>query len=1334
MRIGAIFARGSCRALKWTALAGVVFALGVGSAAAQVTDIDLTSISVDAPSNTVQEGGSATVTVVLNKVLPSSAGATIPLVIGYPNTGGQGAKGNAESGETTGDVVDVVVAANVLIAGGSDRGSVTATFGVDLDAVDEEFSFDATDITITGDTTAARAIANPADVSTGKITIVDRQEQNYRMVLTATASTVKEGGTTDSRLAYSMSLTAQPKRPTNEQQEVFLSVPSKYNTVSSGGGDLASVTLDNNDPATGEAFSVRVPINDENRTDDVVTVKGYTRDTVRNVITSTEIVSAEFTVLDIHQLPMPTAIAGEARSLERRDLGSTVTAVKEGDDFYLWVTVANRTVGDRVSEQDDFRVAVTAANPAQMLDYRMTPPAENKLGAGGGTTPKRVGPWKFEILTDEDVGTEELKLNLNVSGNTKSDTVYYGPGTSTGTFSIDLEDTTKKQVTPVSEEAAQAAVDAAVATGGGDEGLNPGESFTVMAGDLFNVSEGYSATYAASASGDHVVGVSSSGDSIMITANKAGMSTVTVVANARMAVSSATTSQTVADRAEVSFDVEVKDKKLVVTVAADPTAVDEGGTSRITATANRMVVADDGEVTVNLQVVGPATLDEESITIGTDADSGYVTLTAAKDDDYDNETVTVIASGAASATIEITVNDNDTAPPETTYTLEASADMVAEGGDAVTITATASAAVEVNTEIRLVHGAGSSSADDYRLDPMVITIAAEGTMGTAMLTATDDTMVEGDETLTLNGMMGNVVVDSVMLTITDNDEEEPPAPPTVTAKDQSVVDAVFVAATGDNWMVGGSASVDMSALFESESTTLTYAGMSSDTGVVMATASGAMLSLSAETVGMATISVTATDTASGDSATASSDLTVNLVTLEVSVTADAMAIDEGGMATITAMANRELAAGEDVTLTLTVAGDAAAVTVEPDTLTIETGMMTGTATVTAVQDDDTANANVTVVVSGAALGGDTVSLSFAITDDDRTVVAKSQAEVDATFALAIGGDFLPGGDAATVDMSALFTMAAGASAAYEAMSSNEDSVMASASGSMLTLTPGETGSAVISVTATDSNGDADDTASVSSTVTVGVLPLAITSVTASASDVAEGGTVEITATANKAVDALVEVMLIRDAASSAGDDDYSLAPHAMISIMAGEAMGKVTLTATDDIETEPAESLTLIARVKDLGDVGTVMVTIAASDPMSMFTLSGGPADMQLMEGESYELTVTAAPAVQEDTEVPIMRDRAASDADEADYTVASVMLKAGDASGTTTLMVTDDGMDDSGHGMPEALVLYIADGGDNQRLSFNIWDAAVPALPVIAQLLLAAFLAIGGYRRYLRR
>ena len=60
--------------------------------------------------------------------------------------------------------------------------------------------------------------------------------------------------------------------------------------------------------------------------------------------------------------------------------------------------------------------------------------------------------------------------------------------------------------------------------------------------------------------------------------------------------------------------------------------------------------------------------------------------------------------------------------------------------------------------------------------------------------------------------------------------------------------------------------------------------------------------------------------------------------------------------------------------------------------------------------------------------------------------------------------------------------------------------------------------------------------------------------------------------------------------------------------------------------------------------------------------------------------------------------------------------------------------MDDSGHGMSEVLVLYGVVGNmQTNSLTVNRWDEAVLALPVIAQLLLAAVLAVDGYRRYLR-
>ena len=73
----------------------------------------------------------------------------------------------------------------------------------------------------------------------------------------------------------------------------------------------------------------------------------------------------------------------------------------------------------------------------------------------------------------------------------------------------------------------------------------------------------------------------------------------------------------------------------------------------------------------------------------------------------------------------------------------------------------------------------------------------------------------------------------------------------------------------------------------------------------------------------------------------------------------------------------------------------------------------------------------------------------------------------------------------------------------------------------------------------------------------------------------------------------------------------------------------------------------------------------------------------------------------------------------------------AGETMGTTEVMAVEDGMAED----MEMLTLYgMVDGLQTNSVSFNLWDAAVPALPVIAQLLLAAFLALGGYRRYLRR
>ena len=106
--------------------------------------------------------------------------------------------------------------------------------------------------------------------------------------------------------------------------------------------------------------------------------------------------------------------------------------------------------------------------------------------------------------------------------------------------------------------------------------------------------------------------------------------------------------------------------------------------------------------------------------------------------------------------------------------------------------------------------------------------------------------------------------------------------------------------------------------------------------------------------------------------------------------------------------------------------------------------------------------------------------------------------------------------------------------------------------------------------------------------------------------------------------------------------------------------------------------------------------------------------------------------AVTEDMEIMLMRDRAMSSATDEDFTAGSIMLKADTDKATGMVMAVEDEMAED----MEELVLY-AMAGDMEVMGtakLYIWDAAVPALPIIAQLLLAAFLAAGGYRRYRRR
>ena len=133
--------------------------------------------------------------------------------------------------------------------------------------------------------------------------------------------------------------------------------------------------------------------------------------------------------------------------------------------------------------------------------------------------------------------------------------------------------------------------------------------------------------------------------------------------------------------------------------------------------------------------------------------------------------------------------------------------------------------------------------------------------------------------------------------------------------------------------------------------------------------------------------------------------------------------------------------------------------------------------------------------------------------------------------------------------------------------------------------------------------------------------------------------------------------------------------------------------------------------------------------------VEGGMAHANGTPGSAM-ITVKANRAVTEAVTVNLMIDRTMSGpgltAD--DFELEAITIAAGMDTGSTTLTAVSDDMDER----MEELVLF-GQAEDNAgmvsgEVKLYIWDAAVPALPIIAQLLLGGLLVVGGYRRYRRR
>ena len=1289
MRIGAIFARGSCRALKWTALLGVLFALGAVEAAAQIR----------VNNAEVQERGVIMIPVTVTGEIAAATTGTTAITV----TATQQADGaQAQLGDPAVTVTASAEPADINLQNneaGSDinTGVVTSTLGANTHATDAanrtttvnirvetDRDTDAEDeialvqIALAGVTTyldgdgAQQTITTPVTI---RIDIDDFETQTYEVALDpANDPADPEEGT-----PFNVEVSANPPHEDDSAElQVFLQQDSPRYTVGGGegaGANRRTIGLSGGTLTNSNTLTITGPANDGDRVADDLTVRLF-RDPEGGA-PLVHVMDFDVSVADGNVLPN---VKGTVVLLD--DEGEAVDpqpdpfdSIDEGGMVELTVTVIDDD-GDDLAAVENLTIELEPTGNADATDYQLS---KQELAIATGAMSDKV---TVTITEDVDVNPEMLMLSAVVSGVAANGDE---PADPVEVLSLDIVDQTPLNVQPMDQTAVDAAYMAArtaaamsqapanLWTAAGD---NPDDAATIMLSDLFTLPDamsGLSLSVTASSDNEDVVTVDADASMVTLTPMSDGMANIEVV------VTTFSTAQVSQNTATVDIAAMVDKLPPVVTVTTDPAgSVDEGGSFDVTATLNQDAPYNK-EITLDVRgpVVGGA---DHMVTILEGMRSGTTTLTVMDDNVVEAMTdIVIVPSFPADPNVEVgptsialSVVENDM---PTEFELSFSMDSVMEGGD-VTITATASPAVVAETTINLVRTAASTADEgDYSLSAMSISIAAGGTSGEATLTATDDDLVEDDEMLTLDGMVGDTRVASASVTIESDDVE-------VVHEYGLTISAATVMEGGD---VTITATVDPAVEDGAEISLMRDGASSAGTGDYSLSAD--MISIAAGgTSGDVTLTATDDDLVEDDEmltlhgmmggtrigsveVTIESDDVEVVHTYELSAPETAM---EGDEVVITATADP--AVEEAMTVDLVYAASS---TLGLDqftgemSITIDAGMTTGTTTLTITQDYDV-EADATLVLVGS-VGG---TVSIAVSDDDEAT----------TYSLAVTDNTVPvtslteGDDPVTVTVTAS-QMVREATTVMVVAGTGSEADASDFSVTEITIPANDTeGVGVLTIT---DDLDVEGTETLALVAMVGdasSAPVMITvmdndeettfELSASGSSVMEGSTegLTITATASQPVRGNIEIVLMRDGSSSAtADDDYTLTPS-LITIMDGDEEGSVMLMAVDDDEVEGAESVTLNGGM----DSGSVTIEIMDNDEPTVYTYSlSAPATAT--EGDEVTITAMASSAVEADTMVTLARDATSTLATDQYTGGMSITIEAGMSEGTTTLTITED-------------------------------------------------------------
>ena len=1331
----------------------------VGSKYIYLTDDDGTTIALSGSSTSVSEGASATsVTVTATATTAQSAATTVSVEIGATGTATYGqdysaAKSNFDisipANSTTGtksftltptDDKQVEGNETIGITGRSTGHSVTAgsitltdndsapSVNLSLDrsslsegasgtvvTVDAAFSgttLYSSDKTVTvsvGGSGTATSGTDYTAVSNFDITIVGGSSSAAgTFTLTPTNDTAVEGDETIGVSGTSTGLTVNGATLTmtdNDSDTVTLS--SNTSSVAESGSKTTVTVTATANTAISSARTVTVAVggSGDGATEgtDYATVDDFTITIAANsttgtgtfTLTPTQDTSAEGSesvgITGSGTLMTVTGTSLNITDDDTRTIDLSVDKTTVGEGEGATTVTVTATAKSAVTEATKVTVSVGASGDGATSGTDYTAVADFDITIAANTTSK-TGTF---TLTPTDDSTYEAEESVSVSGSASPHTVNGtslaignndGIGitlTTSPTSVVEGAGATSVTVTATAAKTTLAAIDVAVSVGKSTDTATEGTDYPTVKDFTLTIPKGKTkgtATFTLIPNSDKKT--SESDETISVE----GSSSPHTVTGASLTLSNATASNP-------------------ITLSVSPSSVGEAaGATTVTVTAKmKTSFVASTDMTVTVGTSGSATSGTDyaavsDITLTFAANSttatGTFTLTPTNDSVVEpNETVWVDGTSSSGQVVgtSVTINDDDGAG----ITLSASPSSVSEGASGTTVTVTAtpqntsSSARTVTVAVGKTGDSAIEGTDYSTVSDFDITIAANAASqtGTFTLTPTQDTVVEGSESLTIAGSGTGLNVTGTSVSLTDDD--------TAPAVNLSVSPtSVTEGAKDTNLLLGSYKTVTVTAAFSSSNTydhdktvAVSVGGSGSATsGTDYTAVSDFNVKISAgQKSGTGTFQLTATDDSvyEGDEtigvAGTSTGLTVNSVDLTLAdndsaaVTVDDAEAEEGSDITFTVTLDNAVQGGLTVTPDFT---DVTAVegtdydentaalsftgtanetktftvsttqdeVVEPDetftvglTVSDAPSGVTATDTGTGTIDDDASNNvdSATLTVNDASADeGD--SITFTVTLDKAVqgglTVTPGFTDVSAVEGTDYDENTAALSFAGTANETKTFTVSTTEDAVLEG---NETftvglAVSGTTLGSRITST--DTGTGTINnddgATVTVNDASADEGDDITFTVTLGKAVQGGLKVTPSFTDVSavEGtdydeNTAALTFTGTAGETETFTVSTTEDAVFEA-DETFT------VGLSVSDAPAGVTLTATDTgtgtiTDDETAPTVTINDASADEGDDITFTVTLGEAVQGGL-TVTPSFTDVSAVEGTDYDENTTA--------------------------------------------------------------------------------------------------------------